>query len=334
MNNQLRLILAIFVIGLTMAGTTNAETKLPAFENLSFLEKPLAADLGFTTLALKGALEGLIFDYAGAGGENGTGFNSNFQVSALTQLPNRWRLDVSYFGEDVDDKYTDKTTVSIGGVWGTLMAGNVYDTVREQTRRQPGAGNASLAFDDFIGKTDDSGAGYSGRFGPWIVSGYADGEGGVDLGAVYQRPQGTKDYRFTLRTISGTHMASNDVGEPITFDTEGLGIVGELVYGRSIFDVGFGYERFKSEEEKAKRRFVSAGARTKIDNLTISLEGHYGAIEDDEEVSTALGIQYDISRGLSANFGINHSKAKETSSSIRNTDTEETKAILSLRYTF
>ena len=334
MNSYLRLILTTLVAGLLMAGTINAETRLPVFEKLSFFEKPLAADLDFNTLVLEGTLEGLIFDYAGENGENGTGFNYNFQVSALTQLPNRWRLDVSYFGEDVDDKYTDKTTISVGGIWGTLMAGNVFDTVGEQTRRHPGVGNASLAFDDFIGKLDDSGASYTGRFGPWIVSGYADGEGGVDLGAVYQRPQGTKDYRLTLRTISGIHIASNREGDPITFDTDGLGIVGELVYGSSIFDVGFGYERFKSEEEKAKRWFVSVGARNKFDNITLSLEGHYGAIEDDEEVSTALGIQYDISRGLSANFGINHSRAKETSSSIRNTDTEETKVITSLRYTF
>ena len=324
----------IFAISITMASTAVAQTKLLNFEKLSFFEKPLAADLGFTTLVFSATLESKIFDYSGENGENGTAFDGNYQISALTQLSNRWRLGATYYGEDVDDKYTDKTTISIGGVWGTLMAGNVSDTVREQTRRQPGAGNASLAFDDFIGKTDDSGVSYAGRFGPWIVSGYADGEGGVDLGAVYQRPQGTKDYRFTLRTISGAHMASNDLGKPIAYDTVGLGIVGELIYGSSIFDAGFGYERFKSEEEKAKRRFVSVGARNKFDNITISLEGHYGAIEDDEEVSTALGIQYDISRGLSANFGINHSRAKATSSSIRNTDTEETGTILSLRYTF
>ncbi len=316
----------IFAISITMASTAVAQTKLLNFE------KPLAADLGFTTLVFSGTLESTIFDYSGENGENGTAFDGNYQISALTQLPNRWRLGATYYGEDVDDKYTDKTIISIGGVWGTLMAGNVSDTVREQTRRQPGAGNASLAFDDFIGKTDDSGASYAGRFGPWIVSGYADGEGGVDLGAVYQRPQGTKDYRFTLRTISGTHTPNEE--QETTYDTVGLGIVGELIYGSNIFDVGFGYERFKSEEEKAKRRFVSVGARNKFDNITISLEGHYGAIENDEEISTALGIQYDISRGLSANFGINHSKAKETSSSIRNTDTEETGTILSLRYTF
>ena len=80
------------------------------------------------------------------------------------------------------------------------------------------------------------------------------------------------------------------------------------------------------------RRFVSTGVRGKTGMLGWSLEAHYGRIEDDAEVAVALGVQYDIARGLSANFGLNHARAKADTGTIRLVDIRDTTGILSLRY--
>ena len=114
----------------------------------------------------------------------------------------------------------------------------------------------------------------------------------------------------------------------------GAGIVGELIYGSNTFDAGVGYERLASSGADAKRWYLSAGARAKTGALGLSLEAHYGRIGDGEEVSAALGVQYDIARGLSANLGVNLAKAKADDRRVRAANIEETKTVASMRYSF
>ena len=64
------------------------------------------------------------------------------------------------------------------------------------------------------------------------------------------------------------------------------------------------------------------------------LEGHYGRLAESDEVSAALGVQYDIARGLSANLGVNHANVAAAAGGVSIADTEETHTVLSLRYSF
>ena len=148
---------------------------------------------------------------------------------------------------------------------------------------------------------------------------------------MFQRPLGNKDYRLTARVSDGTYVAADG---STAFDTTGLGAVAELTYGSSEFDVGAGYEEFSSTTLDAERWYVSSGARTKIDVVSFSVEGHYGELEGNEEVAAAFGMQYDIARGLSANLGVNYSYAPITVGNVGFRSTDETKAIVSLRYSF
>ena len=66
----------------------------------------------------------------------------------------------------------------------------------------------------------------------------------------------------------------------------------------------------------------------------LSLEGHYGQIEGQEEVSVALGIQYDLARGLSANLGLSYEDAQVVLGDIKFLHSSDTKALFSLRYSF
>ena len=110
--------------------------------------------------------------------------------------------------------------------------------------------------------------------------------------------------------------------------------VGEVIYGSTSFDVGVGYEYLSSSGPEPRRWYVSSGIRRKTGVLSLSLEGHYGRIEGEEEVSAALGAQYDLARGASANLGINYANAMVNLGGESLLDTNDTKAVLSLRYSF
>ena len=301
------------------------------YETLSSMEEPLAIEIGGVTLVLSGLVDAALIRDAGEATD--TGLTGNLQIDALTQLPNRWHVGLSYFGQyDTDepsDRYTDNGALSVGGVWGTLLAGDVSGIVREQTRRLRGAGNASLAFDGALGEFVDRGGGYVGRFGPWVLGTVVDSDGDIDSGMTFQRPLGDRDYRLALRLSQGTYSAADDSRR---FDTKGGQVVAEVVHGSMAFDVGVGHERFSSDGPDADRWYVSTGMRRKTGMVSMSLEGHLGRIGDQDELSVAVGLQYDLARGLSANVGLNHAEAKLITDGVRLIDTRETRALLSLRY--
>ena len=257
-----------------------------------------------------------------------------------------------------DDRYTDRAALSVGGMWGTVAGGNVSGIVREGTRRGRGAGNAALAFDDALGVLDDRGGGYMVRLGPWIVGAVVDENADFDVGATsacwtigaaatwsgsapgssarwltrtYRRPMDNTDYRLTVRLGRGVYAAA---GAAVSFDSTAFGVVGEMIFGSMSLDVGLGYERLSSPGRDAVRRYISSGIRGKTGVLGWSLEAHYGRMEGEDEVSAALGAQYDIARGLSANLGLNHARAKADAGAIRIVDRRDTKGVLSLRYSF
>ena len=336
---RLRAVAAAIAAAVACVDPVSAQDVSLNFERLSSLEEPLAAEFGDMTFVLSGLLDTRMALVAEDDDSGDAGLIGNFQVDALAQLPNRWRLGLGYFGQletdgtpgsERDDEYTDNAALSIGGVWGTVLAGNVSGVVREQTRRLRGAGNSSLAFDDMLGERGDLGGGYLGRFGPWVIGAVAEEDSGFDLGAMFQRPIGNKDYRWTARIAEGVYAAADGR----RFDSRLFAGVGELTYGSTSFDVGVGYERFASPGPDVDRWYVSAGARRKTGMLSLSIEGHYGRIEDDEEISASIGIQFDIARGLSANLGLGVSEARVNAGGGSFLDTDESNLIVSMRYSF
>lgn len=330
---------AIAVAGLAAGSPASTQSVPLNYESLSSMEEPIAVEIGDVTFILTGLVDARWSVEAEGNDNTDTSLIGNFQVNALTQLPNRWLVDLSYFGQHASDPttvfgtgdgYTDNGALSVGSYWGTVSGGNVSGIVREMTRRLRGAGNAALAFDGFLGALEDWSGGYTGRFGPWVVGAVVDEDGDFDLGATFQRPAGTRDWRATLRTAEGTYAP---VGGP-RFDSRGFGIVGEVIYGSTTVDAGAGYEQFASKGPDADRWYVATGVRTKTGALTLSLEGQVGRIEGKDEASAALGAQYDIARGLSANLGLNHAKARVSFDGAGFLDIEETRTVLSLRYSF
>ena len=331
---------ALFAVYMATSGAAAAQDVSLNYERLSSLEEPLATEVGDVTIALTGLLDARLAVDSVDNDDDSADVLGNFELRGSTQLSNRWRLGLAYFGQyatdvgagsDSDDAYQGNAAASLGSVWGTALVGDVSGVVREQTRRLRGVGNGFLAFDSFLGESREHAGAYVGRFGPWVASIVVDEKGDLDVGAMFQRPIGNKDWRFTARAAEGTYPAADGSN---LFDANGANVVGELIYGSTTFDMGVGYERLTSHIWDAERSYVSAGVRTKTGAMSVSLEGHYGRIEDEEEISAAFGLQYDLARGLSANLGLNHASAIVSLGEIRLVDTRSTEAALSLRYSY
>ena len=339
MNRTMLLALATgysLIIILTVPAAAKAQSVSLNYDTLSSLEEPLAFDLGDVTVELTGLVDiPVTFDIDSTpdAQDIDIGFTSNFQVTAETQLSNRWTLGAAYFGQydESANDYSDNVAAYVGTSWGTVIGGNVSGLVREETRRLRGAGNADLAFDSFYGGLDNWGGGYVGRFGPFRLSGVIDENGDFEIGSTFQRPIGQNDYRFSAR-FADSNFTSQD--GTTTFDTTGGELVGELTFGSSVFDLGAGYERLESQAFDADRWFVSAGARTKIQSWTLSAEAHYGEVEGMSEKSAAVGVSHDIARGLSLNLGLNYEDANININGVNLHSTDEFKGIFSLRYSF
>lgn len=309
------------------------------YDSLASLEEPLATEIGDVTFVLTGLLDGPVtidFDSDGDGTDIFADFRGNFQISAETQLSNRWTVGAAYFGQyDTTvpgGDYTDNVAGFVAGAWGTIVGGNVDGLIREETRRLRGVGNAALAYDAPFGALSDWGGGYLVRLGPSRVGFVVDDDGNFDIGAMFSRPIGNKDYRFTARFTDSAVFAADGMTE---FDSKAGSVVGEFIYGSSLFDLGVGYERLAAGGMDANRWYLSAGARHKTGALTFGVEGHIGRLAGESETSAALGASYDVARGLSFNLGLNYRKAEDIEiGGITFVDEEETQAIFSLRYSF
>lgn len=311
------------------------------YESLSSLEQPLAFDYNDITFNLTG-LTDAAFNYNDD--DSDSLLLGNFQLTAETQLANSWTLGAAYFGEysDSDDnEYVDNAALFLGGIWGTGSVGNVTGLVREQTRRIRGVGNATLSLDDQLGQLSDVGFAYTGRFGPTRLLATLDDEDGFELGGVYQRPIGNKDYRLSFRYRDAQFTPDNELA---IFDSQSIGLVAELTYGSTVYDVGVGFEELSLADisvnqlgfadMKADRQYLSFGAARKIGAFTFSGEAHAGDIDGQNERSYALGMKYDIARGMSLNFGINHSDAEINLGGISILSDDETQGTVSFRYSF
>lgn len=306
------------------------------YDDLSYFEEPLAFEVGAATVLVNGAVDvpaTLAIDNKAFADDFNVDVIGSFQVNGEMQLSNRWTIGATYFGqysENADD-YADNVAGYVRTSWGSFIGGNVNGLVRDSTRRRRGAGNGVLAFDGFYGRINDWGGGYSGRYGPTVLSAVADKDGNFEVGAVFQRPIGNKDNRIATRVARAKYLSADGTRN---FETAGIGAVGELVFGSSLYDLGVGYERLQAAGMELDRWYVSSGMQTKIGSLSLSASGHYGELDGTPEKSASLGLGYDIARGFSANLGINARRADVSRDGVQIIDQDETNATASVRYSF
>jgi len=334
----------LYVVLVSICYLTPAQSISLNYENLSSLEEPIAVQYNDITLSLNGLADG--YQYHNEASNGDSTLRGNFQLGAETQLANSWTLGSAYFGEYTntnsdnsysdddsysDDSYSDNLAVYLGGVWGSLSIGNVTGLVREQTRRIRGTGNAELNFDDQLGQLEEYGLTYIGRFGPTQLLLTLDKDQHFEIGSTYQRPIGNKDYRFSLSYRDSVYTADNQVDD---FESNAFGFITELTYGSTVVNLGIGLERLSNDSINLDRQYLSVGANRKVGRLTFSGELHFGETEGQNEESLAIGIRADIARGLSFNLGINHNQADLAQAGVSILNSDETRGIASLRYSF
>ena len=326
-----------------LASPASAQVVSLNYDRLSSFEEPLAFELDDVTIHLTGLVDvPVAIDLGGDPAVDNfePGVIGNFQVTAQTQLPNRWRLGAAYFGQyasdpnrifDNRDDYSDNVAGFVGTSVGTVLGGNVSGQVREQTRRRRAVGNGFLAFDNFYGGLDRWGGAYVGRFGPSVLSAAVDENGNAEIGGFFQRPLGQRDYRFALRLADGRFTPADRTTQ---FDTKGIMAVGEVVYSRSLVDLGLGYERLESPLADANRWFVSSGLRTQVGALRVSAEAHLGKAAGDTERALALGAEYILGRGLTVNLGVNFEDAQVFAGPVNLVSADSTQGLASVRFSF
>jgi hypothetical protein len=218
-----------------------------------------------------------------------------------------------------DDDYTDNLAFSIADQWGVLAVGQVTDSVFGKTRRNLGAGNASLAFDQFVGGLEDDGAFYSIRFNSYELAATVDEKGGFELGANFERPIGVSSYFGALRLRKGEIISGEG--------SLGGAVVLAYSYGSLSFDTQVGIERIDTVHSgEIEHLFSSFGLGYKTGPLALSVEAGVGKLDDRKRYSATVGSRWDLARGLSLNLGVNY----------RNTEdiVKDTIAKGSLRYEF
>ena len=307
----------------------HSQSQLPInSDNLSFFEEPLANQVGGFTFLLNGILDFSIqhdFDLD----DSDEDFTGLFQISTERQFENALTIGATYIGTE-EEGYEGNFAAYVRGVWGRLSIGEVTSLTREATRRVRGVGNAELNFDDTYGDFENQGIAYSLRLSQMTLNTMIDESGNFDAGITYDRPLGNKDYRFTTRVSDNEFETSN--GEIL--DSKGIKVVGELIYGSLLSDIGIGYERLDGSGINADRYYVSSGLRYKRGRWNGSVEGLYGEIEGQSERSIALGLRYDIARGFSTNLGVNLIDSQVNIDGLQLQDQDTTELILSIRYEF
>lgn len=322
---------ALLVPALTLCSLTAGAQSIN-YDNLSFVEEPLAIDLwGGATLDVSGlADQSLTYDLEEGDDLYNTRINTLTRLQ--TQLPNSWHVSVQYFSSFDrlrDQKYTDTYALSVSDEWGTISAGNVTQAVSETVRRQRGVGNADIKLDDFLGSLDDEGIFYSIRNNAYLLALSADQEGRAEAALSFARPIGQSLYRLGGRVRKGDS-GQNFLNHPIPMtegDSYGATMVGSYAYSNWLVDMQAGYESIDDRlQGESDRVFGSVGSQIKLHSLSLSAAGHLGDGDLGLEKSGALGARYDLARGISLNGGYNYTDT-EHSDSAQN-------VLVSVRYDF
>jgi hypothetical protein len=300
------------------------------YDNISFFEEPLAVELGPATFNANIVVDQAV-RYSSARKKDSYNTNVIGQFNVETQLPNSVQVGVKYIAnynrlrENDDNRYSDDIAFFASDEWGTIAGGNVTGSVRENTRRNKGFGNADLAHDDFIGGLDDTGAFYSVRHNSYITSLTADQEGRAEAGISFQRPIGKSVYFASARVRKGD--TSEESANAIDADTYGGAVVAKYTYASFLVDGQIGYERLNhnNSSENDTHIFGSIGTQYKYGAYRFSAEAGLGDIDGEDRRSIALGSRVDIARGASVNLGVNY---------IHENDDDDTMSSASIRYEF
>lgn len=283
------------------------------YDNLSFVEEPLATEIGDVTVSVNGLLDQSVnYHITNPQKNNDTDFNTRAlaALNAQTQLPNSWDIRAQYianFNYQREEDYQDEFSLGVSDEWGTVAVGNITGSIREKTRRFRPTGNAFLEnSDDFLGKLDQNGILYGVRHNMVELVSAADYKGNFEAAVQYAQPIGQSQYRTSLRFRRAEIDRNVQLSSPA--DTFGVAWIGGYYYASYLIDAQIGHEMIdlKYDDRNVTHNFASLGAQYKYGAYTFSADGGVGEYDSYQTRSAALGTRIDIARGTSLNFGLNY----------------------------
>ena len=304
------------------------------YDALSFIEEPLAVDIGGGVTVSTNGLVDQSLDLHIIDANDPDSIEESFNTRAIasikasTQLSNSWDVSAEYvanYNRLRGDEYQDNMAFTVSDEWGTFSVGNVSETVREMTRRTRGVGNAALSYDDFVGRLDQDALLYTVRHNMVQLAAVVDGQGNAEAAISYAEPIGESQYRTALRFRHGA--TENNSGFLQDAETYGVAWVGAYYYASYLLDVQIGYEDIQVHNNTGDHDhlFASLGGQYQFGAYRFSLEGAIGELAGNERRAVSLGAAVDIARGLSFNVGVNYKYEN---------DIEFAEAISSMRYAF
>jgi len=292
------------------------------YDRLSYFEEPNSWDVGLGTLSTNVSLDQTYwYDKQKSKANHQTEIIGHARLEG--QLENTMRIGVDYLGHYFRRgslRYSDQVQFFVADDWGTAAIGSVSLAVRNDTRRRRGVGHAELLADDFYSGLDQEAAYFRYNHRAYTASMVADRQGGGELGLQYQRPIGDAVYRYALRLRKGNTTdrdPTDGVPNPVQLGRDaakgyGGALVGEYTYGSWNFGWQGGYEYLDllqgNGSNDANRYFTSGGIHYKTGSITTSLEGLWGNYKGDHEASAALGVEVEVARGATLQFGYNWSE--------------------------
>ena len=122
MTNKKFLLTVFSMMALSSPALADGQSAPINYDSLSFVEKPLAVEVGPATVNTNILLDQSV-QYNARSNEDAYNTRINGDVAVQTQLPNSWRVKANYVGSYnrlADDEYTDNIAVSIADEWGTV----------------------------------------------------------------------------------------------------------------------------------------------------------------------------------------------------------------------
>jgi len=275
------------------------------YDRISFFNRPVAYPTNYGTLSVNFLLDA---SYQSENNE-ASRFDNLQNVSRVLyehQLANDWDIGASYefdYNAERGDRVIDEFQFFALDQWGFASIGNMASQVFDRSKRQPARGLLGITDDNFSLTLDEYGGFYQWASADtkWMIA--VDSAGSTESAVVYNKPIGTVDYMVSARISVVDLETENAQGVD---RGRGVALVAQARRGRWLVDAQYLQENLElvDGDTAFDLAAVSAGVHYDFNRLKISLTAisRQNTLQNRQR-SVAMGLRYNLARGLSVNAG-------------------------------
>ncbi len=294
-----------------IAKSQDPSRALLPYDSFSFFEAGLSREIGNATLRFNFLVDQAVIGNRPAFYQD---WKTTGQVSTSleTELSNGWNIGATYTGIFVTGSGRDSDhlyAVFVDAPWGRLSTGRIDALIESSVTRKNRVGNATLTAGRGLGELDETGIQFVQTVNAYQIHFAVDENLDAQAALLFAAPVGVAAHSFGLRV--GTGHLRKDNFLLATGETEGISGFYNYVLGSLSLGVEQGYQDVAIDGTVGTntQRFASIGASYKRRRTSLSAEVGRTDFLGQTRRSAAIGLRYDIARGLSGNVGLNYSDA-------------------------